>query len=741
MSGQGSPEHSGIRKWVRMALRNDGYEVNMVGTRQGSSHNDHEATPGALVHEIRDYLKRSLPYKPNLVMINAGTNNANTGKDVDNMYSLMEGLLNDIWNYPNMAETCVVLSTLLPGKLSSEVIARKKKLDATYRRLVTDYREKKCIYLADIDPNEGAKRCAYVFYAAIHRALMANKVKAAAPKESNDGMGCDKQFGNGIFAGGLTQRGYGEHDGIYYHDSEDTGYHLDYTSPWDRDQWRFARLFSRDYDDFIAWVEDTPNNHRFVVWRNSADGRGNFVRLGDYLNPSMYCIPRGVRWVDMNADGLDDLVCIAPNGDISVSINNGDGNHGSGKPPTFKNIGLVKTSEGPQARVRLADIDGDGRADYGVIGSDGKVRFWRNGWVKDKPEYWESLGIRSQISSGESGDAHAAGVRFEDINGDGRDDSLWLNVDGRTTTYTNARSCAQGQIGDGLNVAWRQAFRKGQNSGWTHGGLALWRADNEYADLRPRIFFARIYGSKMSYGNLAMKDYVFVEPKKIKDDQFNFKMHVFKNKGYGGTKLIMDGNKYCNMYGHSNGMEDYVWVLSTGKMTVHKNAGKTKINGDESFWDGLADMWTPPGEFDRRDLHLADWDGDGDCDIIWANPTNGNVRVWLNDYPTKKTWNGAFREISAPGLSCDRRRGLGINDLAVRFADLTGNGRADYLCIAPDGHVKGSVQNNDGSFTNVGQIKVSADKDRANLRFADVNGDGKDDLVWINKFNGDVSVW
>ena len=69
--------------------------------------------------------------------------------------------------------------------------------------------------------------------------------------------------------------------------------------------------------------------------------------------------------------------------------------------------------------------------------------------------------------------------------------------------------------------------------------------------------------------------------------------------------------------------------------------------------------------------------------------------------------------------------------VAVRFADLTGNGRADYLCIAPDGHVKGSVQNNDGSFTNVGQIKVSADKDRANLRFADVNGDGKDDLVWV----------
>jgi hypothetical protein len=65
---------------------------------------------------------------------------------------------------------------------------------------------------------------------------------------------------------------------------------------------------------------------------------------------------------------------------------------------------------------------------------------------------------------------------------------------------------------------------------------------------------------------------------------------------------------------------------------------------------------------DRRDLHLTDWDGDGDCDIVWVNPENGNVRVFINDYPTKKTWDGAFREIQAPQLSCSEKRGLGIHD-------------------------------------------------------------------------------
>lgn len=75
-------------------------------------------------------------------------------------------------------------------------------------------------------------------------------------------------------------------------------------------------------------------------------------------------------------------------------------------------------------------------------------------------------------------------------------------------------------------------------------------------------------------------------------------------------------------------------------------------------------MWTPPKDLDRRDLHLANWDGDGDCDIIWANPENGNVRVWINDYPTKGTWTGVFCEIPTAvlPLACSEKRGIGIHD-------------------------------------------------------------------------------
>jgi hypothetical protein len=85
-------------------------------------------------------------------MINAGTNNANSGEDMDKIYEIMLGTLNDIWNAPDMGNTCIILSTLLPGKFSTDSLSRKRSIDATYRRLVTENFEKKCIYLADMDP-------------------------------------------------------------------------------------------------------------------------------------------------------------------------------------------------------------------------------------------------------------------------------------------------------------------------------------------------------------------------------------------------------------------------------------------------------------------------------------------------------------------------------------------------------------------------------------------------------------
>lgn len=67
-----------------------------------------------------------------------------------------------------------------------------------------------------------------------------------------------------------------------------------------------------------------------------------------------------------------------------------------------------------QSRVRLADIDGDGRIDYCVIADNGDIHAWRNGGQGDAPDYWQDLGI---VFTGK-GEGDINGVRFVDLNGD-----------------------------------------------------------------------------------------------------------------------------------------------------------------------------------------------------------------------------------------------------------------------------------------------------------------------------------
>lgn len=216
--------------------------------------------------------------------------------------------------------------------------------------------------------------------------------------------------------------------------------------------------------------------------------------------------------------------------------------------------------------------------------------------------------------------------------------------------------------GNGLNVAWRQGFFETEGTGPTHKGVPGYVTKDE-SDLRKRVHFARVYGGSSSFGNLSLKDYVFLEHIKLSNGNHSFKMRIWKNTGGGASKLKMDGNKYCNMVGHEDGRSDYVWVWSNGKMELFINRGKKAIsdNDAEGFWDWSPGViWTPPSAMHRLDLHLADWDGDGACDIIYVNPETNALRVFINNYPKSNKWE--FSETSAPSPGCGEKRGVGIND-------------------------------------------------------------------------------
>lgn len=84
---------------------------------------------------------------------------------------------------------------------------------------------------------------------------------------------------------------------------------------------------------------------------------------------------------------------------------------------------------------------------------------------------------------------------------------------------------------------------------------------------------------------------------------------------------------------------------------------------------------------------------------------------------------------------------MGKYDLPMRFSDVTGNGRADYLCVEKDRRSWGCLNKADNSLTYISQTKQSEGEYRANIKLADINGNGKDGFLWVDKLTGDASVW
>ncbi|KAL4983331.1 hypothetical protein BDW68DRAFT_191412 [Aspergillus falconensis] len=749
--GLKSSDGNGYRKYLRDQLRFAGWEVNMVGSKRNPLSTmidkDVEANSGDTIDMVHAAARASLAYKPNIVLINAGTNDCRLDEKIPEAKDRMRAMINTLLDAEDMQRTLIILSTLIPSD-HPRIKANLPDVNAQYRNLVKTMRaegvpivlaemEKNNFlsypgdYADDTHPNDaGYKKMAAVWYAAIQRAAGEGLISAPATIDAEvggDGQ-CEKEYGNGVYAGGLTQRGSGQEDGIYYHDSEAMGEVFSLIMGEDEfDSIFFARIFSRDRDDLLYWSV-FHGNVRYRVYPNIEGGQDKFSEDGYFLSVDDNCNPAGVHFIDINGDGLDDFVCIAKDGTAYASVNKGNWYEGS--PPDFEYKGLWKSREGyDQANVRLGDVDGDGRADYCVVAGNGDITCWRNGWI--------SMGdIR--------------GVRFEDINGDGRDDWLWVDDDGQTTTYTNARSCQTGEEGNGLNIVWRPAYHKGQSSGPTNYGMSGYATSG----LRNRIHFARVYGTAQDFGLLGRQDYVFIdrddEPLGGNDDHggYIYRIRVWKNIGSGGTKIKADGNRYCNMMGHDDGRMDYVWILSKGDMRIYPNKGLSSFSNEgESYWGPNYVIFDPAAipaigrDLDRRDLHLVDWDGDGVCDIVWTDPDDMNrPHVYLNRIKQTGDFNWASAPNEGSDMTCPQDRGLGFFDRPVRLADITGNGKADYLCVEKDGRTWGYLQNDDGNEL-IGQIKFSEGKDRANLHWADVNGDGRADLIHTNKFNGDGTVW
>ncbi|MGW3326213.1 FG-GAP-like repeat-containing protein [Streptomyces virginiae] len=172
---------------------------------------------------------------------------------------------------------------------------------------------------------------------------------------------------------------------------------------------------------------------------------------------------------------------------------------------------------------------------------------------------------------------------------------------------------------------------------------------------------------------------------------------------------------------------DYITIADNGAVSVWLNRGGDGAGG----WTGLGQVAVGTTT-DRSRVRLADFDGDGKFDYLVINP-DGTVKAWLNRGGDQVA---PWQEIGqvATGVTADVSK--------VRFADWDGDGRTDYIVFNDANNVEVYLNRGGDSvapWQGIGKV-TTATNDRARVRFADSDGDGKADY-YVVKANGGVDLY
>ncbi|MFE3671781.1 glycosyl hydrolase family 18 protein [Streptomyces goshikiensis] len=118
----------------------------------------------------------------------------------------------------------------------------------------------------------------------------------------------------------------------------------------------------------------------------------------------------------------------------------------SGRSYVWEPIGKIRDAAAAGSKIGFPDLNGDGKADYAVVGTDGKVTGWRN---DDPRKAGVPLGDISPADQGNNPDR----VYFADMDGDGKDDYIRILMPPDSPTGIPAMRVSQ-NTSSGGKVSW-----------------------------------------------------------------------------------------------------------------------------------------------------------------------------------------------------------------------------------------------------------------------------------------------
>ncbi|KAH6971314.1 hypothetical protein EDB80DRAFT_692629 [Ilyonectria destructans] len=400
----------------------------------------------------------------------------------------------------------------------------------------------------------------------------------------------------------------------------------------------------------------------------------------------------------MDGDGYADYVMVESSGQVKWARNT----HNNGKDPDKRNWETAKTiAPGPQGipsdRARLYDLDGDKKSDYVIVYAGGAVRAFRNLHGDGEDRTWGDLGTIAPGVSGVTGDM----IRFADTDGDGLADFLAVDSDGSIKMWKNTGTgfSAKGVTfrladltGDG-KADIIAVDSKGRAQAWLNKGLGnAWESIGEIApglneDLSSsRIEFVDVNGDGLAdylviYGGGAVKAYLNNSniPDAGKSRTWQPGLTIAPGVGEPGHKI-----QFADLNG--DGYADYIVVFDGGAADVYLNQKNIPPNGGR-IW---ADKETVSGGVGAsgNKIVFADINGNGLAEYIvqYDGGASKGYNNTGNIPDAGKSRNWEYMGTIAAGVSPQG---------PVVYADIDGDGKADYLVVFDTGRINAYINSCD----------------------------------------------
>jgi hypothetical protein len=423
----------------------------------------------------------------------------------------------------------------------------------------------------------------------------------------------------------------------------------------------------------------------------------------------------GVAVADFNGDGKLDIVTASSNGAVSVLLGNGNG--------AFRPVLIPAVTSSRLTSVAVGDFNGDGKPDLVVgtntgldilLGLGGGV-FRLNQQVTFARKI-DNIVFVSAVNS----------VGVTDLRGDGKEDVLALAADGVSVLLGNGDGTVQNPVAQASGAYGAASFVVGDFNGDGKPDLAVSN-------------FSAQFGGGPSVSVLTGKgDGTFNAARTTTLGETASALAAGDFGGDGKLDLVMASNAGSNSVTVLPGKGDGTFVAAPavianvlptdivagdfngdGKpdLAVAGSAGVVVLlgNGDGTFRAGPTLINNSPG----GPIVVGDFNGDGKQDI--AVSAGSRVQVFLGNgngtFQAPKVFNLAISESIVSMVAGVFVPGGGL-DLAVTV--LTQSGPEDSVV---------TVLLNNGNGTFVKGQTINVGQDALGLAAADINGDGKLDLV------------